>query len=130
VKSYYATQARIRYYGALPEEVEKGERYVIGTLPLEVRISDPLASDPLPVASDTPIDLSRWREPPHLFFANLPLNADDLGATYQFTKRYGHLAGHVDHAACKFFVEVPKILGMQDLIREAWAGDEATIETL
>jgi hypothetical protein len=126
VKSYYATQALIRYYGALPGDVEWGERYVAGAVPLNVRA---LASAPFP-PSDTPIDLGRWRELPHIFLANLSLNYADLGPAYEFTKRYGYLAGHIDHVKCKFFVDIPKIAGMQDLIRKAWAGDETSIGDL
>jgi hypothetical protein len=130
MKSYYATQARIRYYGSLPEDVGQGDRYVTGTLPFEVRPSDVLGSDSFPAASATAIELSRWRDPPHLFLANMSLDSADLGPTYQFTKRYGFLAGHVDVAGGSFVVDVPKIAGMQDLIRKAWAGDEAAIEEL
>jgi hypothetical protein len=130
VQSYYATQAAIRYYGSLPEHVEQGERYVTATLPFEVRGPDFLASDPFPAASETPIELSRWREPPHLFLANMPLEMADLGPTYRFTKRYGFLVGRVDVAGGSFIVDVPKIAGLQDLIRKAWAGDETTIKEL
>jgi hypothetical protein len=130
VITYYEAQATIRYYGRLPEHVEQGERYVTGTLPFGVRASDFLASDPFPAFSETPIELGRWREPPHLFLANMPLEIADLGPTYKFTTRYGFLAGHVDVAGGSFVVDVPKIAGFQNLIRKAWAGDETTIGEL
>jgi hypothetical protein len=130
MKTYYANQAAIRYYGSLPEHVDQGERYVTATLPFEVRASDFLTSDPYPAPSETPFELSRWREPPHLFLANMPLEMADLGPTYKLTERYGFLAGRVDVAGRSFVADVAKIAGLQDLIRKAWAGDKASIEEL
>jgi hypothetical protein len=130
MKSYYDVRAVIRYYGELPDDVEQGKQYVTGTLFFDTRGSDILASDPFPASSEEPIDLSRWREPPHYFFANMSLDTADLGPTYQFTKRYGYLVGYIDVAGGRFLVDVAKMAGLQDLIRRAWAADETAIEEL
>ena len=130
MKSYYETQAAIRYYGSLPDDVERDSQYVTGRMAFEVKDSDTVGSQPFPARSDSPFDMSRWREPPHVALANLSLENAALGPVYQFTKRYGYLIGHVDVASGYFYVDVAKIAAMQKLIREAWTGERTAIEKL
>jgi hypothetical protein len=97
------------------------------------------------------IDVTRWRQPPHLVFANLrrfdlvaseaqallqnsyrpALRRDaagklhpeliDLKASEEFVRKYGVLFGPMDTG--RFDEDVARLTNAQDKLRRAWAGD-------
>src|SRR5215470_11067467 len=126
MKTYYDTKAIIRYYGSLPEEIQKGDPHSLwsGVVPENV----PMVTGRLTARSDSPFDLRRWKEPPHVCFANLALNFHDLGQSldpaFYFTKHYGRLGtseGIVRDG--RFCLDLLIMTHWHELLRNAWTGD-------
>ncbi len=113
MRSYYAAQARIRYYGAIPDSVwtERDAGNVVRLYASQ----ETLPSDPVSV---------RWKEPPHVFLANLPLDKEtgllDLKALAKFTRTYGVLFAHQFRR--QRMIDPVKIQGLQELLQRAWRG--------
>jgi hypothetical protein len=145
--SYYAVEARIRYYGQLPKNLERrqengydaaGKAVLIDTVVggaafstegviNEVDGNPTVVSDVRPIPSDSPIDLRRRREPVHEMLANLML---DSGSLYAFTKQWGFLEGEVDANTGTFRTRACHVMPLQKLLQEAWRGDRQTIENI
>jgi hypothetical protein len=135
MKSYYALQGSIHYYGRLPKTIEiVPDGAVMGT-PGDVR----------GILGDQPIDILRWKDPPHLFLANLPVN-DDLGGSVRFPdtaireegrkaiasfiRQYGPLYMRGYLGENRFHERVSHFTQFQRLLREAWQGNDAAVRNL
>lgn len=128
MKTNYSMNVAIRYYGLMPDEVSFVEGHVTGPLPAlskqPLGVSEWLPSiqtaTELHTASDKPFDLARWKQPPHLFFANLNLDAGDLGPVYKFTREYGYVKGCGSIKEGRFWVDVPSLKQKQEAVRDVW----------
>lgn len=139
MKSYYATQALIRYYGRLTQYVEEpapeGSPGEYGFV--RFRLGEVVA------------DATKWKEPVHVAVANLrtidvktgqetlkPLPARaETRALYKFVKQYGPLTcGGLLHEAAdprETYQEDPVTFGkFQFVLRNAWSGDEQAMKLI
>ena len=118
MQSYYATASRIRYYGEVPDRVwtekEAGN------------VERVYAS-----RESQPADPAKWKEPPHVFLANLL--SDETGwpdpkALERFTRTYGFLGGHEhrDHRVS----DPGRVRGMQTLLQQAWRGELVSLDDI
>jgi hypothetical protein len=114
VKYYYALWAAIRYYGLIPKDVRVETDHIAGSLPYIIVLLG------VQYASERPFDFSRWKEPPHVVFANLDLNSGDLGPALKFTRQYGYISGRV--IGDRYRVDLAELKDRQELVRDAWVG--------
>lgn len=122
MKSYYATNTRIRYYGQMPTNVTKFEDGVLVTGIKSTVFGEDVVADwraQLETATDEPFDLSRRRETAHESLANMTLDVDGL---YVFTKRWGFLAGESEKNG-RLLSRLRHIGPLQNLLQRAWKGD-------
>ncbi len=90
-------------------------------------------------------DAARWKRPPHVELANLPLAvvpANEYGPSWtpppvdpeaakSFVKRYGVLQGVVDAAnEPRFHVDSTDFMSAYNLLRKAWGGGEGVAEAV
>ena len=130
VNSYYATTARIRYYGQIPTAVRKSGDEVRAKGVKSYRFGEDVLSDwenALESAPSHPIDLSRRKEPAHEAFANLAL---DLNSLHAFTKLWGFIAANADAETGEIFTQIKQIAPMQRLLQRAWTGDAGAIKAI
>jgi len=129
VISYYATTARIRYYGQMPTSVGKSTDGVWGT-----GIQSPVFGEDafidwrvlLETASNQPFNLSSRGERAHESLANMAL---DLESLYVFTKRWGFLAGGNDDQG-RLLARVSDVQPFQAVLQAAWRGDSKALAEL
>jgi len=125
MKSYYAIEGLIRYYGLLPKTVEVITKTaeVCGELGVERP------------------NIRRWKEPPHEVMANLPNDQQgeglvDLKALAAFVRKHGPLfvqqpLGGDDGNEERFFCITAKdFTSFQHLLRRAWRGEREALETI
>jgi len=146
MKSYYAIETPLRYYGFAPEVTEVGEKE--GDLSIDGRL-------------ESEIDISRWKEMPHECLANLPLsfnlsrstselglsslerselsrsrveaNRPSLEAMDMFIKRYGLLAAETssDEDGNVYFRESAfGFVVCQNTLQEAWKGNARELRNM
>lgn len=106
MKVYYEIETAIRYYKpAYPA------RQIAGGL---------WSKD----GQDELVDVRRWKDPPHVAFANLLLSHDR--ARLVFTRRYGLIRDVRQGGTVNF--RGPAVMGkFQDYLRRAWRGDQKVI---
>jgi len=130
VRSYYAAEAAIRYYGPQVEGVRSEAGHVQAVI--------------AKFFTGTPT----WKLPPHEYLTGMelaPWNAERIVA---FTLRYGPLAPRHDwsqklereiHTSADaerlepgdpVWVDVAQFVALQKLLRDAWHGDKAALELL
>ena|SRR5215469_12636544 len=112
MKSYYELNAAIRYYGLIPKDVRIENNHITGSLPY-LRVWHAVQS-----ASERPFAFSRWKEPPHVVFANLRLDTGDLGPALKFTRDYGYISGRVH--GDRYRVDLSELKVRQQLVHDAW----------
>jgi len=125
MRSHYALRATIRYYGIIPGDVRCEGGEVSGSVPL-IRSGPGMQS-----SSEHPFEFSRWKEPPHVFFANL--NLDDSAAVRKFTRQYGYLYWRKSGSSAAGNRAVVDMVGMSNLqenVRDAWRGFEHGTDAL
>lgn len=119
VTHYYETQARIRYYGEIPDSVwiekDTGNMERLYASP-ETHTADP----------------AKWKEPPHFALANLLSDREtgllDLKAAEKFTRTYGVLAEYP--GGKQRMIDHVKIQGLQELIQRAWRGEPGELDEI
>jgi hypothetical protein len=119
--SYYAAQARIRYYGPTAENVRIEEGHVYATTGQSV--------DGAP----------RWKAP-HEYLANLNLANWEADRVVRFTLRFGPLAPRHDpsealpgpeiKAGVPIWIDTAQFVALQALLREAWGGDGEALRNI
>jgi hypothetical protein len=127
--SYYATVARIRYYGQIPGKVEKSKDAVCAAVKSTVFGANVLGTDrraSLDTAASKPVDLSHKKETAHEAFANMALDVDSL---YVFTKKWGFLEADVDDQG-RSVTRIEHVKPLQNLLHRAWTGDRDALEKL
>lgn len=112
MKSDYALETDIRYYGIIPTDVRVENGAVTGSLP-PIRVGAGMQS-----SSEKPFDLTRWKEPPHLVLANL--RTDDFASVAKFTREYGYLAG--EREGNRYRLDLKRLIEFQKLVRDTWRG--------
>jgi hypothetical protein len=108
---YYEQPARIRYYGEIPSKV---------WIETDSRNVDRLYAS----TQSTAAYPKKWKEPPHVFLANLLSDEagwPDLKALGKFTRIYGILSGYQHND--RYTIDIGKIWSMQTLLRQAWRGE-------
>jgi hypothetical protein len=123
MRSYYAFNGTIRYYGYLPKELE--------VVPTGAQMGTP--GDLKGTLSPERTDSSRWKEPPHIVLANL--TNPNLGAIQMFIRKYGPLAGRSTtlravNGAPQFYENVAKFKSFQKLLQEAWTAKDDAIKEI
>ena len=130
MKSYYATQARIRYYGRLPNDIRKGSDEVSGTGKYSVWGEGALQADweaYLESASDQPFNLAGRNEPAHVAFANMNLDLDSLHA---FGRKWGFVAGDVDPETGRWITRPRDVGPFHRLLQRAWRGEPGALKAI
>jgi hypothetical protein len=127
VQSYYATIARIRYYGQMPEKVEKYDDAVcVSGIESKVFGKDVLTAY-WPASLDTaglqPVNLSHKKEPAHEALANMTLDLDSLCA---FTKRWGLLDADTDDKG-RLCTRVTQVKPFRGVLQRAWRGEPGAL---
>lgn len=107
--SHYAVIAPIRYYRATYHVKGRGD-----SLWAEQEPGGPQA-----------FDLRRWKEPPHVAFANLP---SDLRAALAFTRRYGVISNQYGGGVWQ--VRPSDLMRFGNYLRQAWKGDEKALHQM
>jgi hypothetical protein len=114
MNSYYALEAAIRYYGLIPKDVRVENNHITGSLPY-ISVGFGVQN-----ASERPFEFSRWKEPPHVVFANLRLETEDFGPARKFTRDYGYISGRVH--GDRYWVDLQELKRRQESVRNAWLG--------
>lgn len=130
MRSYYAAETAIRYYGPQAEGVRSEAGHV------QAVIANFFAGTP------------KWKHPPHEYLAGMELTDWNVERVRAFTLEYGPLAPRHDWSrkltreiqtsadAERFepgdpvWVDVAQFVALQGLLRDAWHGDKAAVELL
>jgi hypothetical protein len=114
VESYYDIQARIRYYGRLPESVSVEDGHVFGKLGKDLA------------------NVIRWKEPPHEVLANMRRTGEyelcDPKAVELFVRKYGVLWGRLNEMTYEFDESCTGFSGAQATLCRAWRQDKEAME--
>ena len=125
MRTYYAFDAHVRYYGEVPERVW-----------IENDSKDGFGPQIHASRKARLADVRKWKEPPHLFLANLPVNPStgiaDLKALEKFTRTYGLLRSVDDpFIHSKDWIVDPTIsFAQRDRLRQAWQGKPEWLASL
>jgi hypothetical protein len=163
MNSYYAFEGEIRYYGLIPKTVELVKIATATGIPEDAFPTRTLQSDASPEARHAALgdavhqlvsavantyaspgdflgtlgpertDPSRWKEPPHVKFANI---SDASPKTVElFIRKYGPLQGQRTYMGLKdgspqFHESVDHFKSFQEVLRSAWTEDSKAIREI
>jgi hypothetical protein len=121
MKSYYAFEGEIHYYGRLPRTIE--------VVP-ESQSPNRAAGD-LRGVLGSQAEPNRWKEPPHVVLSNLEITSEIMAS---FIKKFGPLMGKdaavFNPDADHFYESLDYFKQFQDVLRSAWKGDDKSIHAI